>query len=122
MEFLPTELENIILIHKYQLDHEQKFRKCLRELTSNYIYKCENNPTQDDINERYDNATEVFNDATEVFSNATKVFSNATEVFNSATEHCNRMIKYKNFTGAIMLGTITIIITKLIKSNWSKLI
>jgi len=32
MDLLPKEIEEMILQNKYQLEHEKKFRRCLREL------------------------------------------------------------------------------------------
>ena len=49
MEQLPTDLQNIIIDYKYQLEVSEKFKKCMRELVTNTVYDLDN----DYISKRY---------------------------------------------------------------------
>lgn len=39
LDFLPKEIEDIILDYKYQIEHNEKLQKCLKRIKINFIFK-----------------------------------------------------------------------------------
>lgn len=119
MNSLPKELEDIIMTHKYQLDHEQKFRKCLRELTSNSIAHLEQGIRASDMFEIYNSTRRNNKRAARRYSKATAHFNSMKEC-DEKSEQLLKKLKKEDIKQNVLLGVMYLIVGHMIYIKYFK--